>query len=90
MQNIIITGASHGIGRALTKKLSKKYHIINIDIVENKMDKVDFYKCDLSDKSKLLKTIEKSFNPILKVERILISLPLEFFLLYLILIPMKL
>ena len=59
MQNIIITGASHGIGRAMAKKLSKKYHIINIDIVENKMDKVDFYKCDLSDKSKLLKTIEK-------------------------------
>ena len=37
MQNIIITGASHGIGRALTKKLSKKYHIINIDSYRNKM-----------------------------------------------------
>ena len=59
MQNIIITGASHGIGRALAKKLSKKYHIINIDIVENKMEGVDFYKCDLSDKGQLLKTINK-------------------------------
>jgi NAD(P)-dependent dehydrogenase (short-subunit alcohol dehydrogenase family) len=59
MKNIIITGASHGIGRAIASKLSKKYHIINIDIVENKMDKVDFYKCDLSDKRKLLKTIKK-------------------------------
>ena len=59
MKNIIITGASNGIGRAIAKKLSKKYHIINIDIVENKMNKVDFYKCDLSDKKKLLKTIEK-------------------------------
>ena len=59
MKNIIITGASNGIGRAIAKKLSKKYHIINIDIVENKMNKVNFYKCDLSDKKKLLKTIEK-------------------------------
>uniref|UniRef100_UPI004047C179 SDR family oxidoreductase n=1 Tax=Aliarcobacter sp. TaxID=2321116 RepID=UPI004047C179 len=58
-QNIIITGASNGIGKILAKKLSKKYHVINIDIVEKKMDKVDFYKCDLSNKKELLKTINK-------------------------------
>jgi NAD(P)-dependent dehydrogenase (short-subunit alcohol dehydrogenase family) len=57
--NIIITGASNGIGRQIAKKLRKKYHIINIDIVENKMDDVEFYKCDLSNKDELLKTIEK-------------------------------
>jgi NAD(P)-dependent dehydrogenase (short-subunit alcohol dehydrogenase family) len=59
MKNIIITGASNGIGKAIAKSLRKKYHIINIDIVENKMDGVDFYKCDLSDKGQLLKTINK-------------------------------
>lgn len=59
MKNIIITGASKGIGRVIAKSLRKKYHIINIDIVENKMDGVDFYKCDISDKSQLLRTIEK-------------------------------
>ena len=59
MKNIIITGASKGIGRVIAKSLRKKYHIINIDIVENKIDGVDFYKCDLSDKGQLLKTIEK-------------------------------
>ena len=59
MKNIIITGASNGIGRTIAKNLRKKYHVINIDIVENKMDGVDFYKCDLSDKGQLLKTIEK-------------------------------
>ena len=59
MKNIIITGASKGIGRVIAKSMRKKYHIINIDIVENKMDGVDFYKCDLSDKGQLLKTINK-------------------------------
>ena len=59
MENIIITGASNGIGRVIAKNLRKKYHVINIDIVENKMDRVDFYKCDISDKWQLLKTIEK-------------------------------
>ena len=59
MKNIIITGASNGIGRTIAKNLRKKYHVINIDIVENKMDGVDFYKCDLSDKGQLLKTINK-------------------------------
>ena len=33
--------------------------MINIDIVENEMDRVDFYKCDLSSKDELLETINK-------------------------------
>lgn len=59
MKTIIITGASNGIGKALAKKLRKKYQIINIDKIEKKMDRVKFYKCDLSSKEQLLKTIEK-------------------------------
>lgn len=59
MKNIIITGASNGIGKVLAKKLRKKYHVINIDVIENKMKKVDFYKCDLSNKQELLETINK-------------------------------
>ena len=59
MKKIIITGASNGIGREIAKKLRKKYHVINIDIVENEMGRVDFYKCDLSSKDELLETINK-------------------------------
>lgn len=59
MKNIIITGASNGIGKAVAKSLRKKYNIINIDIIEKDLKDVDFYRCDLSSKDELLKTIEK-------------------------------
>lgn len=59
MKNIIITGASNGIGKALAKSLRKKYNIINIDIDKKDLKDVDFYKCDLSSKKQLKKTIKK-------------------------------
>lgn len=59
MKTIIITGASNGIGKVLAEKLRNKYHIINIDIIENNIDKVAFHKCDLSNKFELLETIKK-------------------------------
>ncbi|WP_421715418.1 SDR family oxidoreductase [Arcobacter arenosus] len=59
MKNIIVTGASNGIGKAIAKSLRKKYNIINIDKEEKDLKDVDFYKCDLSSKDELLKTIEK-------------------------------
>eukprot|EP01029_Cantina_marsupialis_P019178 TRINITY_DN44598_c0_g1_i1.p1 TRINITY_DN44598_c0_g1~~TRINITY_DN44598_c0_g1_i1.p1 ORF type:complete len:229 (+),score=32.35 TRINITY_DN44598_c0_g1_i1:493-1179(+) len=59
MKNIIITGASNGIGKAIAKALKKKYQIINIDIADNSLKGIDFYRCDLSNKEQLLETIEK-------------------------------
>ncbi|WP_320035291.1 SDR family oxidoreductase [Halarcobacter sp.] len=58
MKNIIITGASNGIGKALAKKLSKKYNIINIDKEDNSIEGISFYKCDLANKEEILNTIE--------------------------------
>lgn len=59
MKNIIITGASKGIGKAIAKNLRKKYNIINIDKEENSVEGITFYKCDLGDKDELLNTILK-------------------------------
>ncbi|WP_212745392.1 SDR family oxidoreductase [Aliarcobacter cibarius] len=64
MKTIIITGASNGMGKVLAEKLRNKYHIINIDIIENNIDKVAFHKCDLSNKFELLETIKKIKNSI--------------------------
>ncbi|MDD2384913.1 MAG: SDR family oxidoreductase [Sulfurospirillaceae bacterium] len=58
MKNIIITGCSQGIGKAIAQHLSPYYHIIAIDIVKPKHnDYAAFYACDLSDVSLLLQTI---------------------------------
>lgn len=59
MKNILITGASSGIGKQIAKKLRKKYKVINLDIQENTLEGIEFYKCDLSNKQQLLKTIKK-------------------------------
>ncbi|WP_044419436.1 SDR family NAD(P)-dependent oxidoreductase [Halarcobacter anaerophilus] len=59
MKNIIITGASNGIGKAIAQSLRKKYNIINIDKEENSVEGITFYKCDLGDKEELLNTILK-------------------------------
>lgn len=59
MKNIIVTGASNGIGKAIAQSLRKKYNIINIDKEENSVEGITFYKCDLGDKDELLNTILK-------------------------------
>ena len=58
MQKIIITGASHGIGKAIAEALYSQYEIIAIDqeIPEHNFF-AHFYRCDLSQKDVLLETI---------------------------------
>ena len=56
MENIIITGASSGIGSHLSKFLkSAGYNVINFDLKKNNNSKVNYIKCNLSN----LKSIEK-------------------------------
>lgn len=59
MKNIVITGASQGIGRAISKTLSHKYNLIAIDIQmpEHHFCK-DFFQCDLGNSEQLKSTIE--------------------------------
>ena len=45
----VVTGGSSGIGLALIKELlnRKAKKVINIDIIKNSLDAVDFYNCDV-------------------------------------------
>ncbi|MBN2825764.1 MAG: SDR family oxidoreductase [Campylobacterales bacterium] len=58
-KNIIITGASNGIGRAIAAKLSQNYRIITIDKIESEDKNIAFYKCNLSNRKALLETIKQ-------------------------------
>ena len=71
-KNIIVTGGTDGIGLALVKKLLEKDHYVyivgknaekgNSVLNEIKNSKLDFFQCDLSEKSeikKLLQTLNK-------------------------------
>ncbi|MFP4471496.1 MAG: SDR family oxidoreductase [Bacteroidales bacterium] len=46
----LVTGGSSGIGKAISTKLSKKYHVINADIhtPENENGKIKHVKCDIT------------------------------------------
>jgi NAD(P)-dependent dehydrogenase (short-subunit alcohol dehydrogenase family) len=58
MQNVIITGASHGIGKAIAQALYKRYTIIAIDQeTPSHTFFSHFYRCDLSQSDALLETI---------------------------------
>ncbi len=51
MKSIVIAGANGFIGKALTKNLSREYHIIaltrNVPSEQSKIDNVEFRQCDL-------------------------------------------
>ena len=58
MRKIILTGASHGIGKAIAQALYEQYEIIAIDQeVPEHTYFADFYRCDLSHNDALFSTI---------------------------------
>lgn len=65
MQNVIITGASHGIGKAIAQALYKSYTIIAIDQETPAHTFFNhFYRCDLSHSDAIAETITQIKNEI--------------------------
>lgn len=60
MQNVIITGATQGIGKAIAQALYQRYSVIIIDQETPAHTFFErFYRCDLSQSDALLETIEQ-------------------------------
>lgn len=63
MQNVIVTGATHGIGQAIAQALCSHYRVIIIDQdVPTHPYFERFYRCDLSQSEALLETINQIKN----------------------------
>lgn len=59
MQNVLVTGCSHGIGKAIAQHLSLQYRVIGIDIrTPEHSFCAQFYSCDMSDTPSLARTID--------------------------------
>ena len=65
MTNIIISGASRGIGRYLYDNLSKNYNVIGLSKEPTNQNKI--YKCDVRDFENVEKTFSKIKNEVNQV-----------------------
>lgn len=61
MKNILITGATGGMGSAITKTLiDKGYRVFGLDYIEaEKIDGLHFFKCDVTDSESIYAAMEK-------------------------------
>ncbi len=62
MKNIVITGASRGIGRYLFENLSKDYNVIGLSKNPDQKSENKIIKCDITK----IGEIEKTFDEIKK------------------------
>ncbi len=60
MKNIVITGASRGIGRYLFENLSKEYNVIGLSKNPDQKFNNKIFKCDISK----IEEVEKTFDEI--------------------------
>lgn len=58
--NLLITGVSSGIGRALTESLSSGHHIVGISRRNPAIPSIDWQELDLSDSRARKAWLEKS------------------------------
>ncbi len=60
----VVTGGSSGIGLALIKELlnRKAKKVINIDIIDNHLDKVAFYNCDVGNNQDVKLVLNKIYQ----------------------------
>ncbi len=69
MKNILVTGATGGMGSAISKSLiAKGYRVFGIDYKEGeKIEGLHFYNCDVTDSDSIGKVMEeiKAFTPVL-------------------------
>ena len=65
MKNIIIVGSRGLIGKALCKGLSKKFNIIEIDIMSLK--KKNYYKCNILNELDTKNIFKKIFTKYKKI-----------------------
>ena len=61
MKNILVTGATGGMGSAISKSLLKKgYRVFGIDYKEGeKIDGLNFFNCDVTDTESVCAVMEK-------------------------------
>jgi NAD(P)-dependent dehydrogenase (short-subunit alcohol dehydrogenase family) len=69
MKNVIIVGSCGLIGKALSKGLSKKFNIIEIDILNKK--KNNYYQCDILNEKNVITTIGKIIRVYKKIDCII-------------------
>tara|TARA_B100001059_G_C17747665_1_gene535297 strand:- start:146 stop:865 length:720 start_codon:yes stop_codon:yes gene_type:complete len=66
MKKIIIVGAKGLIGKALSKGLSKKFNIIEVDIIKAK--KKDYFQCDVLNETEVKSVFKKIFKKYKKID----------------------
>lgn len=59
MKKVLITGGAQGLGKEIAEQLKEDYEVMVLDIVENTLEGVKGYICDITDVSQVEKLISE-------------------------------